>query len=210
MNKTQSFIKKYLNSYLLQCQRYSLNESEDITPVPPTSKELEMILSYLKANHADFAIIGSIAIVKHLELTADDYYQRVFRPTKYLEILISTPIPTPPKGWKLDEEMEAWFTSKNHYVKFLSTNGFFPNQEMKIGKDPESFETGCPIADLLTLSQVNLNSGWVKDLLEIVTLWRKVGIPENLEQKLWNAKQLKQLELIKLGPMKRSQNENKQ
>ena len=194
----------------MQCQGYSLNESEDITPVPPTFQELEMILSYLKANNADFAIIGSVAIVKHLELTADDYYQPIFRPTKCLEILISTPTPKPPKGWKLDEEMEAWFTSKNHYVKFFSTNSFFPNKEMKIGKDSESFETGCPIADVLTLSQINLNSGRVKDLLEIVTLWRKVGIPENLEQKLWSAKQLKHLELIKLGPMRRSQNENKQ
>ena len=193
----------------MQCQRYSLNESEEITPVPPTSQELEMILAYLKESNADFAIIGSVAIVKHLELTRDDYINRVFRPTNCLEILISTPIPPPPKGWKWDEEMEAWFTSKNHYVKFFAKNSFFPNKEMKIGKDSESLETGCWVADVLTLSQFNLNSGRVKDLLEIVTLWRKVGIPENLEQKLWNAKQLKQLELIKLGPMRRSQNENK-
>lgn len=197
MNKTESFIKKYLDSYLSQCQRFSVNESESATPVPPTSQELELILSYLNANCADFAIIGSVAIVRHLELTADD-----FRPTNSLEILISTHIPPPLKGWKLDEEGQAWFTSKNHCIRFL-----YPNKKMKISKDPESSEAGCPVADVLTLSQINLNSGRVKDLLEIVTLWRKVGIPENLEQHLWNAKQLKHFELIKLGPMKRSQND---
>lgn len=200
MNKTQSFIKQYLTPYLLQCRTYNpLLESEEITPVPPTSRELEMLVSYLLKNGVDFAIVGSVAVARYLELTKEDIHLRNFRPTHSLEVLITNTLPSPPKGWRLDEESMRWFSLKNSHVRFVMSADIFPQEERNIGKDPESVAMGCPVADLLTLFKMKLNSDRVKDMSELVTLIRKVGFPDNLESQLWSANQVKRLELIKNG-----------
>lgn len=67
---------------------------------------------------------------------------------------------------------------------------------MKIGKDPESVEMGCPIADLQSIFELKLNSSRVKDFTDLIALSRVVGIPTNLQAS--NETQKENLELLKM------------
>lgn len=201
MTKVGEFIEKYLSKYLSQCQkRNPFVEEERYTNIPPTSKELEQLISYLSEKDVDPVIIGSIAVIKHLKLTTEDIHARTFRPTQELDLLISKKLPDPPPGWHCNEEIReisSWISPTGGYVEFLMAQDMLPKND-KIEKDPESIAMGCPVADLLTLFKLKLNSSREKDLADLMSLARRVGIPQEVDKHLWNDIQMKNLELLRL------------
>lgn len=201
MKNTKEFIEKYLTPYLSLCHSFNpLIERIETTPVPPNSEELYKLIEYLMENDIDFAIVGSIAVARYLELTNKDVHQGFFRPTNALEILVVNALPAPLKGWKVVEKPKLWFNPKtNSYVQFFNATEIFPQEAPfnVIGKDPLSVRMGCPIADPLTLFKMKLDSGLTKDILELTYLIEKIGFPSELENQLWNKMQITRLKLIK-------------
>lgn len=201
MKDTKNFIEKYLSPYLSQCHSFNpLLERIETTPVPPTGKELYKLVGYLKQNNIDFAIVGSVAVARYLELTKQNIREGLFRPTHSLEVLAISALPAPLQGWNLIEKPKLWFNPKtNSYVQFFNVRDIFPQEAPfnVIGKDPLSVRMGCPIADPITLFKMKLDSGLAKDILELMFLVRKIGLPRDLENQLWDKMQITRLNLIK-------------
>ncbi|MCE5315908.1 MAG: hypothetical protein LLG04_00915 [Parachlamydia sp.] len=210
MNGIRDFIKKYLAGYLAECQMHNpFIEGDQYSPYPPTSQEIEELILYLQHVGVDPVIAGTIALVKHLNLTSEDIHARDFRPTHKLEVLISKTLPNPPKQWQLNKESEgSWISPKGGVVEFLMEEDALkaPN---KVGRDPESVKMGCPVTDVQTIFKMKLNSDWEKDLAELMTLTRKVGIPNDIDNKLWNSIQRKNLNILKFWAKLRLNNEAK-
>jgi hypothetical protein len=214
MNKMQIFIKKYLTPYLLQCRTYNpLLETEGITPVPPTSRELEMLVSYLLKNGVDFAIVGSVAVARYLELMTlthnvgfpDGLEDQLWSATQDIDFFVSQSLPPLPKGWKRDIKsigVASWISPSGGYVDFLMAGHRFPDSNAtpkKIEKDPESINTGWPIADITSLFLLKLNSFRDKDLFDLVVLAHKVGISEDqLRKRSLNETQTNNLETVRM------------
>lgn len=202
MHKTHDFISKYLSPYLLQCQRFNpLTESKEVTWVPPTGEEVEELVKFLSTNDTDFAIIGSVAVARYLELTEQDIRHQIFRPTYTLDVLIINRLPNLPKNWLLDtneNSLITWISPGGGRVQFYMLQDVLPQNFDNIGKDVESETAGCPIADRPTLFKIKLNTHYTNDSLELITLIRKFGYPENIENQLWNETQRKNLTMIKM------------
>lgn len=201
MDKTHDFITKYLTLYLAQCQLFNpLVESKEVTCVPPTAEEVEELVTYLSKNKVDFTIIGSVAVARYLELTSQDIHNQIFRPTHTLDMLVTAKLPQPPEKWRLMKENKivVWISPGGGWVEFFKVKDIFPKNFSKIGKDTESEIATCPVADILTLFKMKLNTNYENDALELITLIRKFGYPKNIEQHLWSETQFKNLKLIKM------------
>lgn len=69
---------------------------------------------------------------------------------------------------------------------------------MNIEKDPESIKMGCPVADVMSIFLMKLNSFREKDSLDLLILARKLGIPKNIERQSLNSTQKENLSLLKI------------
>lgn len=197
MNPIRDFIDKYLSGYLAQCQLKNPFLQEDkYTPYPPTSKEVEDLIMFLQNEGLDPVISGTIALIKHLQFTEADIHAREFRPTHKLEVIISKNLPNPPSGWHINKDFRAcWNSPLGGRVDFVREEEAvqFPN---RVQRDPESVEAGIPVADVPTIFKMKLNSDWDKDLAELMTLARKVGIPKDIKDCLWSDRQKKNMEIL--------------
>lgn len=197
MSQTKDFINKYLTAYL----KHSRVESKG--HFPPTERETEELIIYLRHNGVDPIIVGSVAVVKHLNPTSDDLNKGKVRPTTDLDLFISSALPIPPPGWRRDLKsvgVISWISPSGGYVDFLVAGQRFPDNQnpKKIGKDPESEKMGCPVADMVSIFQLKLNSYREKDTLDLVALARKIGIPKNLDTYALNSLQRDNLTIVKL------------
>ena len=145
-------------------------------------------------------IVGSIAVIRHLQLTIEDINARIFRPTQKLELFISQKLPAPPSGWQLNQSpvgLTSWISPTGGIVDFLTARDIFPGDLYSVGKDPESVTMGCPVADVQTLFLIKLNSDKERDLLDLLLLACKLGIPKDLDNLLWTLQQRKSLEFVR-------------
>lgn len=204
MNQIRRFVQKYLAEYLAESRMSNpfLQESQR-TCIPPTDEEVIALISYLLKFDEDLVILGSVAVIKHMKITREEIHSRFFRPAQKLELFVSKELPAPPNGWSSDRRFEgcgSWTSPRGGVVEFLTLEDIFPGADgnQKIGKDPESVAVGCPLADVPTIFKINLNSDQERDLLDLLNLACKVGIPTDLDALLWNPQQKKRLELVKL------------
>jgi len=200
MSQKKDFIGHDVAAYL------SNSRSKENMHIPPTSKEVEELISYLRSKDIDPIIVGSVALITHLKLNSQDLKDH--NPTKDLDLFISESplarLPPPPPGWSRDREavgVVSWISPKGGYVDFLIAGHCFPGQSKipkKITKDPEFEKMGCPVADICSLFILKLNSSREKDLLDLLSLSRKVGIPKELKKHTLNEIQRENLSLLQL------------
>lgn len=198
-------MKSLTKENLIEYLKHSRNQADGTSKVPPNGKEVEELISYLRENGLDPIIVGSVAIVSHLRLTSQELKNQNFRHTVDVDFFVSKMLPNVPLGWRRDMQsigVHSWISPTGGYVDFLIAGHRYPdnNQNPKeIGKDPESLKIGWPVADIVSLFQLKLNSYREKDILDLVALARKVSIPEkHLKMLKLNETQLNNLELIKL------------
>lgn len=213
MSKRRDFIEKYFAEYLSESRirnpfleeilNISLKISLENAPIPPTSREVEELISYLLENNVDPVIVGSIAVIKHIHVTSEDIKSRTYRPTQKLELFVSKILPNPPKGWHVNKKSigsASWISPEGGCVDFFTIEDIFDgnakNQNI-IGRDHESIAMGCPVADVQTIFIMKLNSSRVIDFGDLLTLAAKVGVPKDLDELLWNDTQKKKLEPIR-------------
>jgi hypothetical protein len=112
--------------------------------------------------------------------------------------------PNPPNGWRRDGKsigVISWISPMGGYVDFLIAGQNFPDNNKnlkKIGKDPESEKMGCPVADVLSVFLLKLNTYRNKDLQDLINLALKIGIPKEIERQVLNPTQKDNLTIIKL------------
>lgn len=196
MSSIHVFIGKYLDKFLNKCQiRSPFSEEEQTTHIPPTSLEVEMLIPYLQKHELDPVITGALAVVKHLKITDEDIRNRTFRPTNALEIFVSKVPMNVPEGWRIQKESSgrlAWISPGGGYVLF-----FVSADNFSIGKDPESIAMNCPVADILTIFKMKLNSSNEIDLYHLMCLASRTGMPKNLDNLVENKVGSKNLEFLK-------------
>lgn len=205
MSRRWDFIEKYLAAYLSECRAQNpFVKLEQKIPIPPTGKEIEALVSYLINSKVDPVIIGSIAVIKHLHITAEDIKARSFRLTQKVELFVSQFPPNLLSGWQINKNskvLTSWISPTGGTVDFLKIEDLFSESvesQYVVEKDPESVNMGCPVADMQTLFLIKLNSDQERDLLDLLTLARRKNIPENLDKHLWTSTQRKNLDFIKL------------
>lgn len=205
MSRSLAFIEKYLALYLSECRiRNPFIATEHVVHIPPSSEEIEELISYLLGKNTNPVIIGSIAVIKHLHVTKEDIIARRFRPTKKLELLVSQELLPLLTGWQLNKDSTkavSWISPTGGIVDFFTLKDIFPEDirdQNIIKKDAESVDMGCPIADVQTIFLIKLNSTEERDLLDLLMLVSRQGIPKDLDKCLWTARQKKNLEFIKL------------
>lgn len=189
------------------------------TKFPPTGEEIEKLISFLTEKGLNPVIVGSLAVVKHLKLTCIEIESNLFPPTEQVEFSFSSPsdsfrttqdvdvhvnksLPSPLEGWRRDMEsigVTSWISPSGGFVDFLISGDRLPGGSITVktvNKDPESINTGWPIADIASIFLLKLNSPRNKDLFDLVALACKVGIPK-LTDRL-NQQQTENLETIKM------------
>jgi hypothetical protein len=191
----------YFGFYISQSRDIQLEESH----YPPSAREMEILIEYLQSEGVDPIIVGSVAIVKHLnQKIINSSEASTYRRTEDLDLFIKKQIPKPPIGWRIDRAaigVVSWISPSGGYVDFLIAGQNFPDNSknpMNIGKDPESVKMGCPIADVLSLFIMKLNSFREKDMTDLLTLSLKLGIPNELERQALNHTQRENLSLLKM------------
>ncbi len=201
MNKRHDFIKKYFAAFLTESRiRNLFVEYEKLVKIPPTSQEIEELISVLQKSAVDPVIVGTLAVMKHLVVTTEDIHAHTFRPIQTVDLLVYKKPLQLPHGWEVNTESSpiiSWISPSRGYVKFLKSEDEFPaNYSQTVGKDRESVEMDCPVADVETLFKMKLNSRRERDLGDLMMLAKKVGIPADIEKKLWNTGQQQNLEFL--------------
>lgn len=199
-----NFIEKYFAAFLVESRvRNPFVEYEQLIKIPPTAGELEELISFLQKNYLNPVIMGTLAVMKHLVVTPSDIQNRTYRPIQTIDILVSKLPEQLLDGWQLDKDSSprlCWMSPSQGYVKFFNFKDEFPSELDKIseaGKDQESVLMNCPVADVETLFRMKLNSRKEKDMLDLMMLTRKVDIPQDVDKKLWNDVQRKNLEFLR-------------
>lgn len=80
----------------------------------------------------------------------------------------------------------SWIAPSGGYVDFLEANHIYPSGSQnpsEINKDPEPEHNGLPVADLISIFQMKLNSPREKDLFDLIALAKKLGIPKKTQTK---------------------------
>lgn len=198
-------IWRYLSNYLEHC-RNNRPQGEDIQTdhIPPTGREVQDLISYLKNKGLEPVIVGSVAVIKHLNLASNDFNSGDFRNTQDLDIFVSQQLPSPPPGWSRDMAsigLTSWISPSGGYVDFLVAGHIFPDRHrnpQKVVKDPESASMGCPLADVVSIFKMKLNSNRTKDLTDLVAIACRIGITKDLEKEPLNSTQKENLEAVKL------------
>lgn len=204
MSQLHQFIEKYLAKFLAMSQILNpMSEVRGKTLFPPNSREVEILIPFLQLQNLDPVIIGSIAVVKHLNITDQDIREREFRPAHALEVFITKTPREVPVDWEISHEITdklAWISPSGGYVLFSIMGARLSDGSdcfSEIVKDPESVVENCPVADVSTLFKMKLNSNLSKDLYDLMCLTRRVGIPKNLEKESLSSLQVKNLEFLK-------------
>lgn len=186
-----------LRKYLAQCRVRTAGE-EGVT-VPPSSDEVQELLAYLKDFGVTGVIVGSAAILKHLGDQGELDVSKDFRPTSDLDIFINRSLPkNPPPGWSVDKEaigVPSWISPTGGYVDFLQAGMEFPGgrkNPSKIGIDESVSD--LPVADVPSIFRLKLNSERNKDLMDIIALARKTGVPKDLGK--LNQQQKENLQMV--------------
>ncbi len=196
MLNQHQFIERYFAAYLEQSRRRNPFLIEDqLCKIPPSSLELEVLISHLSEHGVDFVIADTLAAIKHLELSLEDIHNRLYRPMSTVVLFISQKQPPPLTNWQeIEDDFEhaLWASPSQGYVKFCKIENI-----KNIAQDPESKESKCPVVDFTTLFKMNLNCGQERDLLDLLSLARVVGIPEGLESEPLNDYQNITLNLVK-------------
>lgn len=198
MKQVSDFVDKYFKGYLKRCR----SDPSKGVHIPPTAQELCDLMSYLQEEGVDPVIVGSAAIIKHLNPSrlSDDK----FRLTQDIDIFISNVLPDPPAGWRRDSKsigVNSWISPTGGYVDFLLAGQPLPDNHRipsRIGKDSESSDMGCPVADVVSIFLMKLNSYRDKDLTDLVLLARKVGIPKSLRTGRLSREQRDNLNLVEI------------
>jgi hypothetical protein len=159
------------------------------------------IIIYLQQLGLEPVIIGTLASIKHLKISEDDIRNRLFRPAPFIELFVNKKPMHALNGWKIEERAEGlfWISPSGGYAVFRMPEDlshlftFFESLE----KDSESLEMECPLASLSSVFKINLNSEYSNDLSEILTLVRRIGIPEGIEENLRTATQKKNFQMLK-------------
>lgn len=197
-----------IESYLSQCRvRNPLAES-DATHVPPTPEETKSLIQYLRSKGLKPAIVGSVGILRHL---GDVDVRRDFRPTFDLDIWV-TKVPEPPKGWSRDREsigVASWISPSGGYVDFLEAGHEFEGGSSvptSIEYDQESLKSDFPVATWIEILKMKLGSMRHRDLLDSISLVRKMGhVPSAKQLGRLNQMQKENLDLLtqwyKIRPM---------
>lgn len=133
--------------------------------------------------------------MKYLAVTPQDIQARVYRPIQTVDFVIAKDLPAPPCGWKYAQEPKSWISHENGNVNFFLISDFFA-QDRNIGKDSESVEMDCPIADVESLFLMKLSTRKERDVGELMMLAKKVGVPPDIHKKIWNCTQQKNLEFL--------------
>lgn len=183
-----------LKRYIGACRTRTALETEP--EVPPTMEEIESIMEYLRQEGCKPTIVGSAAIAFHLGPDADTD----FRPTSDLDIFVKGVLPPPPVGWRADPQalgVPSWISPTGGHVDFLPAGHEFPGGRKNpsdIGQDT-SVST-LPVSDVASIFRLKLNSERNKDLMDLVALARKTGIPETLGK--LNAQQRENLDFLRI------------
>jgi hypothetical protein len=186
-----------IRKYLAQCRVRNAAEDED-SHIPPTAEEVVELFAYLKDYGIQPAIIGSTALLRHMGDDID--IKKDFRPTADLDIFVNRAPPKQlPDGWRVDTEavgVPSWISPSGGYVDFLQGGHEYPSGR----KNPKTIEidntsTDFPVGSLKTMFRLKLNSERMKDLLDLVALSRKTGIPGDLGA--LNRQQKENLEQVK-------------
>ena len=77
----------------------------------------------------------------------------------------------------------------------------------EIKRDLESLDAQCPVVEFITLFKMKLYSNHERDLLDLLSLARVLGIPAKLDLNQLNNTQKKVLNFTKLWLKTRSNNE---
>ena len=192
-------MKEYMKNFL----RRSISNRNGNTHYPPNEREIQSLIDYLKENGLDPILVGSMALVKHLKPSREEMLNENLM-TKDIDVFITSSPPNPPAGWRRDRQslgVISWISPSGGYVDFLEANHYYPDgnrNPTQIGKDLESEKIGCPIADLVSVFLMKLNSHREKDLFDLVRLVKKVGIPKELKRQPLNRAQKDTLSLIEL------------
>ena len=163
------------------------------------------MISHLKQNGVDAAVIGSVGVLHHLQGTPE---AETFRPTVDLDVFVKTSILRlqrlkPPTGWQVDREsvgVVSWISPSGGYVDFLAAGQTFPSGE----RVPSQIQVHAAVApDLLPFASVRdlfklkLNSMRAKDLTDLLALAKSTGRPPTpAELGTLNATQRENLDLI--------------
>lgn len=91
--------------------------------------------------------------------------------------------------------------SKRELCRFLVAGHTFSDNTknpQKVGKDSESEKMGCPVADIVSIYLLKLNSYREKDLTDLLAFARVVGIPKELDHLRLNKTQKANLSMVKI------------
>lgn len=212
----QEFIDKYFSEYVKLSRIHNpFIESGLSIPIPPTSLEMQEIISYLKENDLDPIVVGTIAVIKHLKLTNEEIRRGEVRPTARLEIFVSRKPSAPPEGWHVappSEDKIFWTSPSGGQASILVAGQKLSNGIQipeSIGKDPESELAGCPIGNVLSLFQMKLNSSLPKDLTDFLNIAVRIGIPDDLQEDLLNSRQKHNLKAARFWLKHRAARQNR-
>lgn len=197
--KMHAFIEKYFDLFLTKSRiRNPFVEIEQFVKIPPTSQELEELITFLHQIGLDPVIVGTLAVMKHLVVTPDDIQTRIYRPIQTIDLLLPMIPQQLPQGWQVSKESSPtifWASPSQGYIKFLKFEDEFPENQ-NVVKDIDSVESSCPVADVETIFKMNLNSRKERDIGDLMMLTKRFGFPKNIEKHLWNQMQRKNLEFL--------------
>jgi len=187
-----------LDRYLRQCRVKNSLVEDDHVHVPPSRPEVDELIGHLRTKGLDPMIVGSVGVLYHIGHSKD------FRPTVDLDVWVSKDPGVPPTGWKRDPEsvgVVSWISPSGGYVDFMTPGHEFPSGE----KTPRSLrmhqpskDTSYPVADVLDLIRLKLNSFRAKDLTDILALAKSIKhVPSNAEIGKLNKTQRDNLELVR-------------
>ena len=199
------FIEKYFATYLTESRvRNPFIAETQHSMIPPTSQELEELVIYFSEAGIYFIIGNTLAAIKHLKVTREDIQARVYRPISKVVLFTSQKLPPPPTKWqeiKNESEHTLWKSPEEGYVEFRHIENL-----SAIEQDPESIDAQCPVVEFTTLFKMKLKSTYERDLLDLLSLARVLGIPQELDFQKLSETQKKALNFINLWLKNRSNN----
>jgi hypothetical protein len=196
--KARDLIEKLMmvDTYLRQCKVQNLLVEDEGVHFPPSPEESKELINFLRQQGLNPAIVGSVGVLRHLKTGQG------FRPTVDLDIWVSRAPKTILPGWRQDPEavgVISWISPSGGYVDFL-----LPNQQVggeaktprTLNIDKASQDTDYPVADILSLLYLKLNSNRPKDMSDTMELVKALGkVPKSEELGKLNRTQTSNLDL---------------
>jgi hypothetical protein len=187
--------------YLGQCRiRNALIEKQNVS-VPPTPEEAKGLLSYLKQNGVEAAVVGSVGVLHYVRDETN------FRPTVDLDLFVQMTAEQfrkvqPPRGWSVDRAAPgviSWISPSGGYVDFMTAGHEFPGGHRgpkRVSVDPSSKE--YPVASAIDIFRMKLDSMREKDLSDMISLARAIGgVPTDKQLGQLNQTQSENLGMVR-------------